>query len=76
MFSSLGRVKKTKVILRIQEGGPPIETYDRSTTGLESDRAKKRWPNQKLRKVYKTRSTKSVVIVIVKVKVIVIVNNY
>lgn len=52
MFSSLGRVKKTKVILRIQEGGPPIETYDPSTTGLESDRAKKRWPNQKLKKVY------------------------
>ena len=68
MFSSLGRVKTTKRaslsqgtlqdILRIQEEGPPMETYDPSTAVLEWDRAKRRRPNQKPRKVYKSRSTK------------------
>lgn len=72
MFSSLGRVKTAKRaslsqgtlqdILRIQEEGPPMDTYDPSRAVLEWDKAKRRRPNQKLRKVYKPRSTKNVVL--------------
>lgn len=39
-----------------------MDTYDPSRAVLEWDKAKRRRPNQKLRKVYKPRSTKNVVL--------------
>ena len=68
IFSNLGRVKTAKRaalskgtlqdLLRIQVEGPPLECYDPSTAVKEWDRAKRRRPSQKCRKVYKQRSTK------------------
>lgn len=63
MFSNLGRVKTAKRsslsqgtlenILRIQAGGPPLESYDPSTAVNDWDRRKQRRTNQKPRKEYK-----------------------
>ena len=71
MFSNLGRVKTAKRsslsqgtlenILRIQAGGPPLESYDPSTAINDWDRRKRRRTNQKPRKEYKVRrSTRTV----------------
>lgn len=67
MFSNLGRVKTAKRsslsqgtlenILRIQAGGPPLESYDPSTAVNDWDRRKRRRTNQKPRKEYKVRSS-------------------
>ena len=71
MFSNLGRVKTAKRsslsqgtlenILRIQAGGPPLESYDPSTAVNDWDRRKRRRTNQKPRKKYKVRrSTRTI----------------
>lgn len=71
MLSNLGRVKTAKRsslfqgalenILRIQDGGPPLESYDPSTMVNDWDRRKRRLTNQKPRKEYKVRrSTRTV----------------
>ena len=71
IFSNLGRVKTAKRsslsqgtlenILRIQAGGPPLESYDPSTAVNDWDRRKRRRTNQKPRKEYKVRrSTRTI----------------
>ena len=65
MFSNLGRAKTAKRsslsqgtlenILRIQAGGPPLESYDPSAEVNDWDRTKRRRPNQKPRKANKMR---------------------
>ena len=47
-------------ILRIQTEGPPMEEYDPSTAVMQWDKAKRRRPNQKPRRVYNPRPPKHV----------------